>query len=317
MKAAVVGTGWGQVHVRALRAHGVDVLALCGSGDDDLRTTAVSRDLHVPRALHDPRDLLDLDLDVVTIASPAGSHARLLQLLQGIPVICEKPVLGMGGNPGDLPRDGAPAWINYAFAFLASARQLKGWLGEVGRVHDVRISTAYDLPLSFTPSSWFLEVASHPLSFAVFLFGRPLLRGGRQGPPPRHATVLDLRMGEVPVVAECARLPGLRGIRHRLEIVTDGGVLQVEGRYVEGRHWTYGPVLLDGDPVSAVEEPREDCWYLANERSIGTCLRVLQGQLTGEEASSAGLFTVARALPIDECVRRAAVRGGWTTATLP
>ena len=310
MRAAVVGAGWGQVHVRALRAHGVDVVALCGHSGDQARTSEASRDLGVANALHDPRALLDLDLDLVTVASPADTHPSLLQLLNGMPVICEKPVLGMRGDPQDLPRRDTPVWINYAFAFLDSARRLQGLVSECGPVRCVRISTSYNLPLSFTPESWFLELASHPLSFVVHLLGRPQLHRGRQGLPPYSQTVLELRFGEVPGVAECAREPGLRGIEHRLTLTTDDAVLELTGRYEEGRRWRYGPVLIDGNPRSVVEDTPEDCWYLANERSIGTCLRVLTGRLTQDEAHRAGLFTLTRALPIDECVRQAFPQGG-------
>ncbi len=311
MRAAVVGAGWGQIHVRALRAHGVDVVALCGHSGDQARTSEASRDLGVANALHDPRALLDLDLDLVTVASPADTHPSLLRLLNGIPVICEKPVLGMGGDPRDLPHRDTPVWINYAFAFLDSAQRLQGLVGEAGHVRSGRIATTYDLPLSFTPSSWFLELASHPLSFAVHLLGRPVLHQGRhQSPPPASRTVLELRLGAVPVVTECAREPGLRGIQHRLTLTTDDAVLELTGRYEEGRHWRYGPVLIDGNPRSVVEDTSEDCWYLANERSIGTCLRAITGELTQDEAHQAGLFTVTRALPIDECVRLAFPQGG-------
>jgi hypothetical protein len=150
----VIGANWGQTHVRALRQHGVEVVALCGAPEDHERTTAVAAEFRIKRAVADPSRLLELDLDVVTVASPARSHAALVQLLAGFPVICEKPLLGMTGDPRRLPDDGARIWVNYAFTFLDSARRM----AELGGVRAARVTSAYDLPLSFTPGEWAFEV---------------------------------------------------------------------------------------------------------------------------------------------------------------
>lgn len=303
LRAAVVGTGWGQVHVHALREHGVDVVALCGAPEDGERTRAVAASLGIPRAVHDPAHLLDDAPDLVTVATPAATHPRLLTLFAGLPTICEKPLLGMDGSPDGLPAPGPHRWINYAFAFLDSARGAARALEGLGEVREVRIDSAHDLALTFSHPQWLLEVASHPLSFVVHLLGRPTPVAGTL--LPGGGTRLELLAGPAEVTVECRPERGLHGIRHRLRLVAEGGTVELDGDFREGGVWGYGPVLRDGRAVGPAERPGSDVWVRANVRAIGTAVGVLRGELDAEEAVAAGLFTPERARPLDDCVRQA------------
>lgn len=290
MKAAVIGTGWGQVHVDALRRDGVQVVSVAGSGRDGSR---------------DWRELVRLPLDLVTIATPAATHAPLLAAFEHLPVICEKPVLGLAGNRSLLPVRRHDVWVNYAFAFLESARALANALPRIGAPQRVEVCSWHDLGLArFSDLDMLLEVSSHPLSFVVDLLGTPAAAGVVRS-SASGSLALPLQVGGVPTEVHCRRQPGLGGLRHQVRMTGVDGVLELGGHWRNGSRWSFEPVLLDGAPVSAVEDPPEDCWHEANVRSIRTAVAVVRGDLAASDAVAAGLFSLERALPIDLVVRQA------------
>jgi len=266
------------------------------AADDQDRTSAAAARLRIPAAIGDTAAVLDLGVDLVTIATPAPTHAALLNTFRDLAVVCEKPILGMTGDPGLLPSAGSVVWVNYAFAFLDVAQQMADHVQRLGPVRAASIRTAYDLPLEFSGAEWLLEVASHPLSFVVHLLGRPRLVTGQQ---EGLATTLTLDFGiPVDVISVCQ--PGLDGITHSLWFDTDRGRLSLTGQYRHGQPWRYGPIRLDGVALGNVEAPPQGCWERANVRSFGAALESIQGGGT-----DARLFTVARARLIDQPVRDA------------
>jgi predicted dehydrogenase len=91
--AIVVGSGFGCItHVRALRAAGIDVVALVGRDPDKTAARAALFDIaHSATSLD---EALALDgADVVTIATPPHTHAELAltAIAAGRHVLCEKP----------------------------------------------------------------------------------------------------------------------------------------------------------------------------------------------------------------------------------
>jgi len=91
--AVVVGTGFGCfTHVRALRAAGIEVLAVVGR--DAEKTSARAELFDVPLALTSLTDALAVPgVDAVTIATPPRTHAPLAleAIAAGRHVLCEKP----------------------------------------------------------------------------------------------------------------------------------------------------------------------------------------------------------------------------------
>jgi predicted dehydrogenase len=89
----VVGTGFGCItHVRALRAAGLDVVALVGRDPD--KTAARATAFGVPHWFTSLGDALKVPgVDAVTIATPPHTHAPLAleAIAAGRHVLCEKP----------------------------------------------------------------------------------------------------------------------------------------------------------------------------------------------------------------------------------
>ncbi len=304
MRAGVVGANWGRVHVHALREHGVDVVALAGDPLDHARTRPAAEQLGIDLALQKPDALLDLELDLVTVATPAVTHPPLLALFAGIPTLCEKPLLGMTGDAALLPRHSPTVWLNYAFPFLDSARVFAKCVRETGTVTEVRIVSLHDLPGAMTGPEWFLEIASHPLSFAVHLFGPPRLDATAQHQADRTKTLLRAHLGDVPAQITCRAEPGLRGIEHRILVRTAGGNIALVGRYRTGEPWRFEPVRINDRAVNDGEWTATDCWVRANVRSIGTVVKAIRGGPL-DRVSAHALFPMLRARAIDDCVRQA------------
>jgi len=91
--AVVVGTGFGcSTHVRALRAAGIEVLAVVGR--DPVKTAARAELFEIPSALTSLTEALTIPgVDAVTIATPPPTHAPLAleAIAAGRHVLCEKP----------------------------------------------------------------------------------------------------------------------------------------------------------------------------------------------------------------------------------
>ncbi len=299
MRAAVIGTNWGRVHVHALREAGVDVVALCGRDREKTRGVAVEDG--VGAWVTDPEDLAALAPDLVTIATPAATHAGLLERLTHVPVICEKPVVGYRG-PALAPAARHAVFVNYAFAFLDSAAELGAALDGMHAIESVAVDCEVNLPLPMDGPALFLEVASHPLSYFVHRFGRPTARAGRAN---GSETVVGLRFANgVEGVVRCRRT-GAEGIRHRVVVRGAGVQVGLRGGFRPGGPWRYDPVTVNGRSVGAGEAPSTDCWLRANYRSLHAIVDVLRGRRTVSEGLRSGLFDIDKATAIDDCVTAA------------
>ena len=153
-KVAVVGTGFGCfVHVRALRAAGLDVVALVGR--DPRKTAERAARFGVPRALVSFDEALALPgLDAVTIATPPHTHAALARaaLAAGKHVLCEKP----------FARD------------AAQARELLAAAEASGLVHLLGTEYRFDGG-QYTMARALADGAVGPPRLAIFLMDVPLL----------------------------------------------------------------------------------------------------------------------------------------------
>ena len=90
-KVGIVGTGWGaRVQVPMFREAGLQVVAISGFHAQKTREIALSLDV---RAYDDWRDLVNSDLELVSVTSPPSEHRQMAvaALEAGKHVLCEKP----------------------------------------------------------------------------------------------------------------------------------------------------------------------------------------------------------------------------------
>lgn len=93
LRVAVAGTGFiGRVHLAAARRAGAHVVGVAASSPD--RSRAAAEALGVPVGAVSAEALLDLDLDVLHVATPNHLHTALAAaaLEAGVHVVVEKPV---------------------------------------------------------------------------------------------------------------------------------------------------------------------------------------------------------------------------------
>src|SRR5687768_17617432 len=94
LKAIVIGAGWaGEGHTTALRAAGVEVVALCGRTPEP--TSRVAKKLDIPAVHFDGhRALEEFRPDIVAIATPAGPHREIAEAAanQLCHILCDKPL---------------------------------------------------------------------------------------------------------------------------------------------------------------------------------------------------------------------------------
>jgi len=112
LRAAVAGTSFGaRIHVPALRAAGMEVVALVGT--DRERTTRRAARLGVPAACGSLDEALALGPDVVSLATPPATHAPLARaaVAAGCHVLCEKPFTLDAAEAADLVVAAAEAGV--------------------------------------------------------------------------------------------------------------------------------------------------------------------------------------------------------------
>jgi len=147
------------VHVPALqRIDGVEVVALAGSDRDRARETAAT--VGVPCGCGSVDELLERELDAVTIAVPPDRQARVAAavLAAGLPVLAEKPLAASVGDAEELVRLAGPVTnaVDFEFAELRSFEALRAILvgGDHGGVRSVEVSWLRRPRASVPRPSW-------------------------------------------------------------------------------------------------------------------------------------------------------------------
>lgn len=211
----LVGCGiWGRNILRDLRALGARVLVADPHRESRDRALAQGAE-----AAFESPDALP-DVDGLVVASPATTHARVIEPLlgRGVPVFAEKPLTTDTASAERLVRRAAGrlfvmhVW-RYHPGIAALAEIARS--GELGPVHGLRtVRTGWTSPRVDTDSVWTL--APHDLSIAIAVLGRI---------PPARSAVAEVLEG---------RPVGLVGI---LGGAGDGPwcVLEVSNRYQDKR----------------------------------------------------------------------------------
>ena len=192
LRAGVLGCGeiGRRGHIPGFQAAGIDVVAVC---DANLaRAQSVAKELHVPRAYADYKELLaDPDIDVVSVGLPNFLHApvSIAALEAGKHVMCEKPFATSAALAEEMiatsQRTGKLLSINQHMRFEGTSRAMREAVveGRFGKVYlaDVRMIRSTGIP-GF--GSWFTnkdmagagalyDIGVHMLDLAMFLLGFP------------------------------------------------------------------------------------------------------------------------------------------------
>jgi predicted dehydrogenase len=94
LRAIVIGSGWaGEGHTLALRAAGVEVVALCGRSPRPTR--ALAERLDIPNTRLDWHSAIpEFRPDIVAVATPAAPHREMAEAAAGLGchILCDKPL---------------------------------------------------------------------------------------------------------------------------------------------------------------------------------------------------------------------------------
>lgn len=94
LKVANIGLKFGMSHTEGAMQYGAEIAALCDCNEENLQFAANRYGIEKEKCFTDYKDLLDSDIDVVTVAVPDQQHVRIACdfLRAGKHVLCEKPL---------------------------------------------------------------------------------------------------------------------------------------------------------------------------------------------------------------------------------
>lgn len=294
MRVGVVGANWGRVHIGAFRLHGAEIAVLVGA--DRERVARVAEAEGVPVGTDDAAALEEVD--VVVIASPTPTHRGYVERFAHKPLLCEKPLLGCRPDPTFVELAATSRlWVNYAFPFLATARQIRELLPELGPVARADLRVEVNLPGGRSPVEMFIDVAVHPLMFLNQLLGAFEL-ADHQVAGPRFAAALT--NGHQLLNARL-EIGGDPGFAFDLALIGEAGPMRVRGGYRPGAGWGFEPVQFRREPRGPGERStgERDIWFAANEALVGTLVAHLRGDIGAAEAEARGLSTGSAALGVE------------------
>lgn len=256
-------------------------------------------------------ELAHWGLDLVTVATPPATHVDVIDQLPDVPVICEKPAVGVGELR--MPRESrtSPIWVNYAFGFLDVAVRAAAELPRLGSLESVQVDSTFDLPGPHHPiAQMFTEIAVHPWSWVVSLLGSPAGEASAGGgcavsSEDSAQLVLYTRADQVPVTVGCRRESGRAGITHEVVFHGTHGDLTLVGSFDIGHDWRFDAPRIrwaDGrlESCGSLESSPPDPWFRANARGIAAVVAAVQGG-----KPDGHLFGWSMALTIDRCVHNA------------
>lgn len=296
MKAGVIGSNWGRVHVTGLRRAGCEVEAMMAH-DAEL-VARIAAEEGIP--CHDTTLAVLDDCELVAIATPTGSHLEYLELLQQRAVLCEKPLgLTLANQDRFDALTGERLFVSYPFPFLDTAQELTRRVraGELGELTRITLVVGVNLPFEKHPVEWFLEDVVHPFSLLYTLFGDFEWRGVQFG----QGNNLSVQMscgGALVDILLCA-WPN-EGLHFDLTLVGSREAYQLRGGFRPARSWWMEPLMVDGVATGPAEPATEQIWLRANHRVADAVVRQLQGRLAPEAARALGVFDLARARAMEK-----------------
>jgi predicted dehydrogenase len=252
---AVIGAGiWGRMHIRAYAQHPpAELVAICDIDEDRAREAA--SEFGVPKVFTDIDELLEEDLDGVSVVTPDPLHTEIVLKAadRGLHILVEKPLATnveecrrMVEKTDDagviLMVDWHNRWNPPYHHAQKSIRE--GELGDIRYIY-YRLSNTTYVPMEMLPWAghssvmWFL--GSHSLDTTCWLMGKEPKRvfcQRREGvlhskgvqTPDLFVTHLDFADGALAVVENLWILPRSAPsiIDHKCEIVGTEGVIYLD-----------------------------------------------------------------------------------------
>ena len=157
------------------RVHGCCVDIRTVADPDRARAEKLSAEFGIPRIEADFRDLLDdPEIQVIDIVTPPCCHARMIEeaLEAGKHVICEKPLTGYFGMPGDAAPVGKVSKHKMYDAVCAELERLEKVISKSDRRFCYAENFVYAPPLVKTA-----EILAAKRSKILFMRGEELLKG--------------------------------------------------------------------------------------------------------------------------------------------
>ncbi len=170
-KVILVGTskGMGSVHIEGVIKHGSEIVALCDCNKETLEYQGEKYNVPADRLYLDWHDTLNLDADIVIIATPDQFHREMSEqyLAAGKNVLCEKPLA--------LTRDDMEAIIaaskksdkkfmvgqicHFTDAFIKAKKLIDD--GKIGEIYYVESEYAHDYDKLFETATWRSDPLRH------------------------------------------------------------------------------------------------------------------------------------------------------------
>ena len=296
MKAGVIGTNWGRVHVQGLRKAGCDVIAMMAHDADIV--ARIAEEEGIPN--HGTELSVLRDCDVVAIATPTASHLGYLTALQDKIVLCEKP---LGLTPDNqkqfLSLNADRSYVSFPFPFLDSAKQIQQLVanGDFGDLMRITVVAGVNLPYPKTPTEWIMEDMIHPFSLLTHLFGEMQFLGARQGTGCNISAQLECQHALVDLMLCPWPHPGLH---FDITLIGSKNAYQLRGGFRPDRQWWMEPLMIDDIPHGQGESAKDAIWIRANHRVAKALIDHQNHDLTDQQALELGLFPLQRALAMEQ-----------------
>jgi predicted dehydrogenase len=261
LRGVVIGAGWaGEGHTLALRAAGVDVVALCARRPSAAAATAAR--LGIPEASADWRTTLATRRpDVVALATPAALRGPVIDAAAelGCHVYCDKPLATTAAEARRLYERMAATGLKHAYAATHGLEPSAVWLGEllrsglVGALREIEVGLRLGPPAALKPWSWNDSLAAGGgllnQGFTHLLAVLQTVTGGRPLRVVGHARALRDR---APVVPEDAAAPGPSG---RAPAPTPEAAAALEWRACDADHAYWALLEFAAAPPAAAPVP--------------------------------------------------------------
>jgi predicted dehydrogenase len=255
VRVGVAGAGiWGRMHVRAYVQHAsAELVAICDL--NQARAEEVATDYGIPQHFGNVDDLLDAELDAISVVTPDAAHADITikAAERGVHVLVEKPlattvdecermISAASSHNVILMVDWHNRWNPPIYDAQRCIRN--GEIGEVTYIY-YRLSDTIYVPTKMLPwsgeSTVLQFLGSHALDTTCWLIGhRPVrvtcrrkegvLTGMGIPTADTYITMVDFSGGATAVVENCWILPQSSAslIDHKCEVIGSKGALYLD-----------------------------------------------------------------------------------------